>query len=151
MTTCPRSPHFNVDDRCIAKTIISSSSMSSVYACVDSSLDYTTLKWGKGGGGNPGHGCAWHMEQDMRKVNATLKWGKGVEENLLSLLRMAHRARHSNSQRKIRFPDYLSQGWTRIFEVLILWTWVIHLTLRSRASDVTRLHYSQFLSNHYLF
>ena len=38
MTTCPRSPHFNVDDRCIAKTIISSSGMSSVYDCVDSSL-----------------------------------------------------------------------------------------------------------------
>ena len=61
------------------------------------------------------------MGQDMRKVNATLKWGMGgVEENVLSLLRMAHRARHSNSQRKIRFPDYLSQGWTRILEDLIL-------------------------------
>ena len=66
----------------------------------------------------------------MRKVNATLRQGdgcveekllrmarrarhsnsqreaggRGVEENLLSLLRMAHRARHSNSRRKIRFP-----------------------------------------------
>ena len=100
---------------------------------------WITQHWngGKGGGRNPGHGCAWHMEQDMGKVNATLKWGKrGVEENLLSLLRMAHRARYSNSQRKIRFPDYLSQGWTRILEVLILWTWVIHLKLRSRASYV---------------
>ena len=45
----------------------------------------------------------------MRKVNATLKWGNGgVEEHFLSLLRMAHRARHLNSQRKIRFLDYLS-------------------------------------------
>ena len=62
MTTSPRSPHVNVDDRCIAKTISRSSGMSSVYDCIISSLEYTTLanlftlfsstlKWGERGEG----------------------------------------------------------------------------------------------------
>ena len=101
-----------------------------------------------GGGGcgrNPGHGWAWHVEQDMQKVSATLKWWSGaVEENSLSLLRMAHRTRHRSSEHKIHFPVFLSQGWTRILEVLSLWSWLIHLKFRIRVVDVTCLQYSKF-------
>ena len=145
-----------------------SSGKSSVYDCVDSSLfGLHNIEMG-GRGVDEILVMAAHdtWSKTWEKLTQHWKGGRGVEENLLSLLRMAHRARHSNSQRKIffpdylsrgwtqiwevmahrarhsnsqrkiRFPDYLSQGWTRILEVLILWTWVIHLKLRSRASYV---------------
>ena len=159
--TCPCPPsHFNVDDRCFAKTVVSSSGVSSVYDCVDSRFHHPTLKWGEGGcrsnagqhwnwgrgcGRNPSHGWAWHVEQDMQKVSATLQWWSGaVEENSLSLLRMAHRTRHRSSEHKIHFPVFLSQGWTRILVVLNLWSWLIHLKFRIRVVDVTCLQYSKF-------
>ena len=95
MTTCPPLPPFQCWRQTHREDHHQSSGMSSVYDCVISSLEYTTLKWGEGSGRIPGHDCAWHMEQDMQKVGATLKrW-------------------RSNCQRKIRFPDYLSRGWTR--------------------------------------